>query len=381
MYRPERPVRPASPPVQRRPAPGPVALSACQLGVLARAVVRELTWGLPAVAREVRRWRAIAGQIPDDTIRQDALHSLAHKRGHTDGAALFCILVPRRDLNLLRLLVAYEIMWDFLDSVNERGAARGQINGRRLHLSLVHALDPSLPICDYYRHHPWRDDGGYLGELVRVCRAMSARLPSFEAVQPLLLREAWRAQVLAINHDPDPIARDRGLWAWAQQEWSACTEASWYELTGAASASLTVHVLFALAANRIVSGTDIARIYRAYNPWISAATTMLDSWVDRAEDEHNGDHSYVAHYPTGFATARVARLLRRSSAEAASLPNAERHILLVACMAAMYLSKDSARVPGTRQDAQALIHAGGPLTRALLPALRLWRSVYAKSST
>jgi tetraprenyl-beta-curcumene synthase len=349
--------------------------------VLAQAVVRELTWGLPAAAREVRRWRAIASRIPDETIRRDALHSLEHKRGHTDGAALFCILAPRRDPRLLRLLVAYEIMWDFLDSVNERGAARGQINGRRLHLSLVHALDASLPICDYYLHHSWREDGGYLRELVRVCRETSARLPSYEAVRPLLLREAWRAQVLAINHDPDPAARDRGLREWALRDWPDCTEASWYELTGAASASLTVHVLFALAANPNINGTHITGVYRAYNPWISAATTMLDSWVDRAEDERNGDHSYVAHYPPDVARARIAQLIRRSTAEAARLPDSERHILLVACMAAMYLSKDSARTPATRQDTQTLIRAGGPLTRALLPILRLWRVAYAKSST
>ncbi len=348
---------------------------------MAEAAARELTWGLPAVAREVRHWRALANRIPDRLLRQDALASLEHKRGHTDGAALFCILAPERDRGLLRLLVAYEVIWDYLDSVNERGAARGQINGRRLHLSLVHALDASLPTCDYYLHHPWHEDGGYLSELVRVCRETSARLPSYEAVRPLLLREARRAQVLAINHDPDPVARDRGLREWALREWSDCTEASWYELTGAASASLTVHVLFALAANPHIDSTDITGVYRAYNPWISAATTMLDSWVDRAEDERNGDHSYVAHYPPSLARTRLAQLVRRSIAEAARLPDGERHILLVACMAAMYLSKDSARTPTTRQDTQTLIRAGGPLTRALLPILRLWRVAYAKSST
>ena len=36
-------------------------------------------------------------------------------------------LLPRaRNPDLLRLLVAYEIIWDFLDSVNEHGASAGQ---------------------------------------------------------------------------------------------------------------------------------------------------------------------------------------------------------------------------------------------------------------
>ncbi len=72
----------------------PARFSAAQLRALARAAARELIWGLPAVAREVRAWRARALQVPDSSIRCDALSALDNKRGHTDGAALFSIL-PR----------------------------------------------------------------------------------------------------------------------------------------------------------------------------------------------------------------------------------------------------------------------------------------------
>jgi tetraprenyl-beta-curcumene synthase len=350
--------------------------------VLGQATARELAWTLPAVAREVRRWQALAAGIPDEAIRRDALSALARKRGHTDGAALFCILTRTRNPGLLRLLVAYEIMWDFLDSVNERGAKRGTVNGRQLHLALVEALDPALPVSDYYRYHPWREDGGYLDALVRVCRGEGARLPSFGAVRPLLIREAWRAQVLGINHDLDPVRRDRALRDWARREWPNAHEASWYELTGAASASLTVHALFALAANPHVSTAEVARVHRTYSPWISAATTMLDSYVDQREDTANGDHSYVSHYPSGeIALRRIGELVRRSTLEASTLPDGERHVLIVACMAAMYLSKDSARTTAMRGQTRALIRAGGPLACLLIPLLRLWRVAYAQHST
>ena len=74
--------------------------------------------------------------------------------------------LPRaRNRRLLRLLVAYQIIWDFLDSVSERGASAGQANGRQLHLALIDALDPSRPLSDYYLHNPWREDGGYLNAL------------------------------------------------------------------------------------------------------------------------------------------------------------------------------------------------------------------------
>ncbi len=273
-------------------------------------------------------------------------------------------------------------MWDFLDSVNERGARAGQTNGRQLHLALIDALDPGAPLSDYYRYHPWRNDGGYLNSIVRVCHAACRQLPSYEAVRSLLAQEARRAQVLAINHDLDPIRRDIDLRAWARQSFPGGHEASWYELTGAASASLTIHALLALATDPHVSDSEIARVHHAYFPWISAATTMLDSYVDQAEDNANGDHSYVAHYPTAqFALQRIALLIRRSIAEASALPDSERHIVIVACMVAMYLSKESAHTPAMRRDTKTLLNAGGPLPPLLLPVLRIWRVAYAQRST
>jgi tetraprenyl-beta-curcumene synthase len=324
----------------------------------------------------------MATAIPVAAIRDDALSSLARKRGHTDGAALFCILPQAREPELLRLLVAYEIMWDFLDSVNEHGANEGQANGRQLHLALIDALDTDAPVSDYYRHHPWRGDGGYLNALVRSCQDACRMLPSYEAVRPLLAQEARRAQVLAINHELDPMRRDSALRQWARREFPAGHDASWYELTGASSASLTVHALLALAAKPCLSDKEIARVHQAYFPWISAATTMLDSYVDQAEDLANGDHSYVGHYPTNeLAIQRISLLLRRSIVETSKLPDSERHTLIVACMVAMYLSKDSAQTPAMRHDTKRLLLAGGSLLPVLLPILRLWRVAYAQRST
>jgi tetraprenyl-beta-curcumene synthase len=360
----------------------PAPLTARQLRVLAEAAARELTWGLPAVAHEVRRWRAQARQIPTASIREDALHALARKRGHTDGAALFCILPRTRSITLLRLLVAYEIMWDFLDSVNEKGAEAGQRNGRQLHRALIDAVQPGQAWADYYRYHPWRDDGGYLASLVSTCRTAGAALPSFHTVRPLLIREARRAQVLAINHELEPQLRDAALRNWARDEFSNVPDAAWFELTGAASASLTVHALFALAAEDQITGAEIHAVHHAYFPWISAATTMLDSYVDQLEDVRNGDHSYVGHYTsTQLATVRTAQLLRRSLHEAGGLPNGERHILIVACMAAMYLSKDSANSEPMRCGTRRMLATSGSLPRLLLPVLRLWRIAYSQRST
>ncbi len=68
--------------------------------------------------------------------------SLSSKRASTDGAALFWTLPDGRSPNLLRLLVAFEVMADFLDNVSERGVQAGPANGIQLHVALSEALDP-----------------------------------------------------------------------------------------------------------------------------------------------------------------------------------------------------------------------------------------------
>lgn len=93
-------------------------------------------------------------------------------------------------------------MWDFLDSASETGTTGGYENGIQLHLALVEAVDPLRPISDYYRHHLHKDDGGYLRSLVEACRRLSGRLPSFDRVRPVLIREAYRANVQAITTMP-----------------------------------------------------------------------------------------------------------------------------------------------------------------------------------
>ncbi len=359
--------------------PDPLPLSPRQIWALLAAAARELLWGLKAASREMGLWRARAQSIPDAAIREDALSSIDFKRGHADGAALFSILPRRRDPNLLRVLVIYQIIWDFLDSVNEHGACEGTANGRQLHKALVEALDPTAPISDYYRFHPWQDDGGYLRMLVESCRSGCARLPSYAAVKSLAVREAGRAQVLALNHDVDPRSRDHALRSWAAREFGDEQQVTWFELSSAASASLTVHAFLALAAEPVCTEADVRDACEAYFPWISGAATMLDSYVDQAEDEVSGDHRYVAHYPSRAALGeRMRDFVSRSSTEARRLQNGHRHAVITACMVAMYLSKDSARTPEMRASTASIARAGGSLTRVLLPVLRLWRIAFAQ---
>lgn len=355
----------------------PAPVTARQIATLLCCVAREFTWGLHASSRELARWRYLAGRIPEGPLRTDAIDALLRKRGQSDGAALFSILPQSRSRPYLRLLVAYQVIWDYLDSVNERGANAGITNGRQLHLALVDALDPGSPTRDYYAHSPWRDDGGYLQALVDTCRECCTRLPSYHRVRTLVLRDARRAQVLALNHDTDPRRRDRALRQWAAVEFPNGHEASWWELTGAASAGLAAFALLALACEPDPDQHEIQRTHAAYFPWGSAVACMLDSYADQAEDAENGDHSYLTHYPSQqAAVAGTCELVRRCMCELHALENSEKHRVIVCSMVALYLSKDSARTGPIRTSSNEIALAGGSLSRALIPVLRLWRAAH-----
>jgi tetraprenyl-beta-curcumene synthase len=357
-------------------------VSARQALALAAAVMRELVWGLWRVLREVERWEGYAAAIPDATIRGDALAALEHKRPNTDGAALLWIIPAQRSPGLLRLLVAYEIMGDFLDSTVERGAHVGVINGSQLHLALVEAVDVDRPISDYYRHHPWRDDGGYLPRLVEACRSGCTGLPSYRNLRPMLIRAATLAQVQGLNHEPDMTLRRVVLEAWAARETGVDIGVDWYESAGAASAWLTVLALMAVAAEPSSTILHAQIVFLAYFPWIALAATLLDGYDDLVEDRVNKTDSYLARYGSfDVVVRRIEELLRRATHEASSLPEGERHAVIVASMIALYLSKDSVRTLEMDSTSRMLLRSGGPLAILLGPVLRSWRLLYALRDT
>jgi len=331
-------------------------------------------WSRPATARELRAWRNRAEVIPDAGIRRDAFDAIVRKRDNAEGASLFSILPKHRDGRLLKLLVTYQVIWDFLDSVSERGACAGPDNGRQLHRALVEALNPEVPISDYYRYHPWKDDGGFLLELVSVCRCLCVELPSYPQVRGVMLEGIERCGIQGLNHEPDPLQRDVALRRWAEREFRQMPDLYWFELTAAASAFMP-HALLALAAGGSCDHEELTAVHAAYFPWISLAIAMLDSYVDRDEDEMRDSHSYISHYRSEqHALERLAVIVKQSIARTARLPNGRRHAVITASMIAMYLSKASANVPRLRTQTRTLIRAGGLLAMLLLPAAYVWRT-------
>lgn len=353
----------------------PSRLTPAQIRALSRAAYCELAWGLRDVALELGRWRHHAHDIPEPALRSDALDALRKKRTNTDGAAVFATLAEGRNLTALRLLAVYQALWDYLDSSVERHPT--EENGRELHLALVEALELDGPLSDYYRHHPWDDDGGYLVDLVQHCRARCRELPSYGEVRSAVLQEARRAQVQALNHLPRRELRDAALARWAAREGPPESETEWFETTAAASASLVILPLLALSARPSLSTADVAQARAAYWPWVTVATTMLDNYADQTEDIARGNHNYFTHYSDeAIGVARLCDCIDRALRRVGELPNGERHLVIVASMIAMYLSKSSDGATSSWRAKLRLAKSGGSLVLLLVPILRVWRVAY-----
>lgn len=348
-----------------------------QIYALARAVLRHLLWGLPHAAQELSRWRRRAMAAADPALRCHALTALREKRPQSEGAALFTILPIRRHKPLLSLLIAYQIIWDYLDSVHEQQPDLD--NGIQLHRALSDVYQTDTPLSAYYHLHADNDDSGYLNALVLQCRYATTRLARFSTVRIRLLHEAHRcSHALSINHQTDPDRREREMRAWARPSTASDHAISWFEQTAAAAAALAMFALLAQAAGHASpSPAELNAIRSAYNPWACCAATMLDSYADRDEDQRHHQHIYIDYYPSPEQmTEKTGRLIRECLARTRPLQHGHTHAVLLASMIAMYLTRQSSRAPQRRQTTKQLARLSGTLTRTLIPALRIWRAAY-----
>jgi tetraprenyl-beta-curcumene synthase len=353
-------------------------LSARQLHAVGAGAARELGWGLRAVRSEVAEWRTRALAISDPALRSQALEALADKRPLLDGAAFFWILPDRRCPELLRLLVAFQALANYHDHASER-AGQGRPGPGSSMAAFLDVVDLDRPLTGY-GDESTADAGVYLRALAQTCRSGCHTLPNYRKARPLLLRHVHRARSLDLEHDPAPQRRTQRLRRFADHEFGARTDASWWELTAGAASLLTAIVLLALAADEQTTDDDLLHAAEAYS-WVASTSAFLDNYVDQLDDAASGAHNYLNYYPaTDEAVRRIATLIDRSLREAAALRHGSRHVVIVASMTALYLSSDSARSRPLQGSTRELAASGGTLTRLLIPILRGWRIAYRESS-
>ncbi len=331
----------------------------------------------PVARRELCSWRARARAIPNSTLREIACRTLGAEGLNAEGAALFAMLAPAgRRSAVTRLLVAFQVMYDYLDALTEQPAPEQMRSSRQLHRALLAALGGPTPSNGYFAHYALADtdDGGYLGELVESCRAIFCELPGAEEAMPYGIRAAARSAEGQSHSHTAAFTPGPELIRWARRETPAGRDLRWWETAAAAESSLLIHALLASAAGHDFSATYAMSIVAAYWPWITGLNALLDDLIDMAEDATEGTHSYVGRYASpAEAAQRLAAMAAEASAAIAELPLRRRHAVIFAAMTSYYLSAPQAVDATISLVARAVAEQVEMDLRPLLVMLRLRR--------
>jgi tetraprenyl-beta-curcumene synthase len=351
---------------------GPIAWRRLTLTVVVLdTVVRYWLTVYPLVRWHTRRWRRRAAAIPDPMLRQIALNTHRAEGGNLEGAAAFAAFAPlRRRAAVVRASVAFQTIYDYVDSLAEQPSTTPFSNGSALHEALHVALCPSSPHGAYYRHHRRTDDGGYLRRLVDACRGAMRELPSHGVIEPHLADATERMiayQAHVHSHGPGT----RGFAAWARAHTPPESGLLWWEAAAAAASSLGAFALVAAAADPRLSVEEADAIDRAYFPWAGALHVLLDSLVDQPADASSGHCSLVALYARPEeAAARLGAIATAAFASARTLRQGTRHAAILAAMSAHYLSAPTAQLPHAVLARERVLAAGGGLTGSALAMMR-----------
>jgi len=340
--------------------------------LLATGVVYWLTI-YPRARREIRRCRRRACSIPDPTLRDTALATLAREHLNPEAAAFFAVLAsPLRRGPLVRLIVDFQVAYDYLDAINEQPASAPLRNGLQLHRALSDAVRGHAGTANYYAHHPQSDDGGYLAGLVRACQRAIRKLPSTAAIEPVLVRAAERCGQGQSRNHAMLVEGDGQLAQWSAGQ-ARQSDYLWWELAAGGISCLALHALFAAAACKTTI-EEARRVDAAYFPSICSISALLDGLIDIPRDVGTTNHNFVAHYDSGGQAAeRFAAITEEAHALLGTLTNHHRHALILAGIASFYLSAPGARTEFAAPVARRTLECLGSASVPILAVMRLRR--------
>ena len=341
-----------------------VARSRCAIGVsFTMAAWRYWLNVFPHVHRELRQWQRRACMIPDHSLRQVALAVQRTKRGNIEGSAAFAAFAPRAHRQaVVRAQLAFQAIYDYVDTLAEQPHANPIRNARQLHSALATALDLDAPSADYYRHHTQHEDAGYLLAILGACHAALNSLPAYPAVAAPARQLAERIVGFQSLNLTQAQGSYHALARWAHQQTPPESGLRWWETAASAGSSLGIFALMASAARPGILPCEATAIERAYFPWIGSLHSLLDNLIDHPEDAAAQQHNLIEHYGSAQETAtRLRALALESARQTRTLPRGFQHAIILAGMASHYLSAHEANLPHARPAKAAVLEAIGGL--------------------
>ncbi len=318
----------------------------------------------PLVSRELEYWTFMAEQIPEPELRTQALSSIRSKKFHAQGGSVYALYQPTDLTNTVRFIVALQTISDYLDNLCDRAGVMDENAFFQLHLAMLDAVDPTRPISDYYHNYPFKNDRGYLKNLVTTCRQQINNQPSYRLVLPKIINYVKRYSELQSYKHLALEIREGRLSDWALRNLDPATEIFWWEYAAATGSTLGMFLLYAVSVDPNLKLETVEAIDRAYFPWVTGLHILLDYFIDAQEDLEMGDYNFTFKYQNNSeCRTRLTHFIERSIQACLALPNPSFHITIIRGLLAMYLSDPKALNPKIKAISLDLVRHAGPKCR------------------
>lgn len=345
--------------------------SAKSLGLIIKFVHRVF----PIVNKELDYWRQYASANGCSELSEQALASIRDKKFHCQGGSIYSLYQGVSTPDFVRLVVALQTISDYLDNLCDRAGIADEQAFRQLHLAMTDALNPEGPLNDYYLFYPFKDDGGYLAELVSACRQETTKLPSYSLVKDEALKLASLYSDLQTYKHLDLSIREAKMREWINQHVKAYPGVGEWEFAAATGSTLGMFMLCAAASNPALGKDDARQLSAAYFPWISGLHILLDYFIDAAEDKENGDLNFVTYYnDEQEMQTRLNFFTQQALQQAETIPDPVFGTTVVHGLLAMYLSDPKTDKPTEKSIRNALLGTGGAYTNLIYSLCRMLRS-------
>ncbi len=329
-------------------------------GGQARLLFHYIHHTLPRVKKLLEYWRNEASLSVENELRLQALSSIAGKDFHCQGGAVFAVPYPEWEETLLKLIVAYQTLCDYLDNLCDRASCLDGVAFRELHTSLIDALTLDGEIHNYYCSYPYKNDNGYITKMVEECRFCLRQLPSYNLVYEDLIQLARLYIDLQVKKHIDWESREKTLIEWANKNVSKYPGVLWNEFAAASGSTLAIFALFGLATRENVEARHSQILLQSYFPWICGLHILLDYFIDQEEDRFGGDLNFTFYYSSNEEMInRFKMFIREAHSRASLLPDPGFEKTVIEGLLAMYFSDKKVKKQGFNKMARELINESG----------------------
>lgn len=338
-----------------------------------RLMYRIYRYILPEVRTQLAQWRQAAEKIPDSELKKQAIASMTSKQFHCEGGAVYAAANLQHRHVLIPLIVAFQTISDYLDNLCDRSTSLDAQDFRRLHQSMLDAVNPSAPQHDYYAFRQEQEDGDYLNKLVKTCQSCIFMLPSYALAQPYieeLVSYYCDLQVYKhIRHD----LREQELLRWWDQHSGRYPQLYWNEFAAASGSTLGVFMLFLAAADPQSKEETVLAIRASYFPYVCGLHILLDYLIDQEEDRQGGDLNFCNYYDTVELTVeRFEFIVKQAREEINRLEHTPFHRMIVEGLLALYLSDVKVRKQGSVKFISRRLMKQSPLMRLFFCVNSVW---------